>query len=106
MVPGSSLSVLFFVLFVAPGLLFELLSRRRRAGVAESAFVEVSRIVLASLAFSGFALGTLSVVRTLRPDWMADPGGFFRHGNAYLADHYRIVLRTFLIEGILSLGAA
>jgi Family of unknown function (DUF6338) len=49
-VPGSWLSVLLFFLLVAPGLVFDLLSQRRRAGSPESGFREVSRVVLSSLA--------------------------------------------------------
>jgi uncharacterized membrane protein len=60
MLPSSWLTVVFFLLLVAPGLLFDLLAARRRVGVSESAFREVSRIVLASLAFS--ALGVTSVI--------------------------------------------
>lgn len=60
MLPSSWLTVVSFLLLVAPGLLFDLLAARRRVGVSESAFREVSRIVLASLAFS--ALGVTSVI--------------------------------------------
>jgi len=46
------LSVPFFFLFVAPGALFNILSRQRRVPNTESAFLEISRIALASLGFS------------------------------------------------------
>lgn len=48
---SSWTSVVLFVLFVVPGLLFDLLSRRRRVEVDESAFREAGRVVLASVAF-------------------------------------------------------
>lgn len=105
MVPGSWLSVLFFVLLVAPGLLFELLSERRRAGIPESAFREISRVVLASLAFSGLALGILAIVRTVHPAWMPDPAMLFATSGTYLAGHYQLVLWALVAEGFLALGA-
>ncbi|MGY3379444.1 hypothetical protein ACVWYS_001401 [Arthrobacter sp. TE12231] len=47
---SSWTSLVPFVLFVAPGLLFDLLSRGRRVEVDESAFREASRVALASVA--------------------------------------------------------
>ncbi|MDN5779295.1 MAG: DUF6338 family protein [Humibacillus sp.] len=55
MIPSTIGAVFSFFLFVAPGLLFDLLAARRRAGVPESAFREVSRVVLASTAFTAVA---------------------------------------------------
>lgn len=52
MTPDGWGSALAFLLFVAPGIVFDLLSRRRRAGVDESAFREASRVALSSLVFS------------------------------------------------------
>ena len=72
MVPSTWLSVLFFLLLVAPGALFLL---QRRTAIADSAFLEISRIVLASLAFSGVAFLVLAVVRQARPDWLPARAG-------------------------------
>lgn len=55
MIPSTIGAVFSFFLFVAPGLLFDLLAARRRAGVPETAFREASRVVLASTAFTGAA---------------------------------------------------
>ena len=44
-------SALAFLLFVAPGIAFDLLSRRRRAAADESTFREVSRVALSNLVF-------------------------------------------------------
>jgi hypothetical protein len=104
-IPGTWLSVLFFVLLVAPGLLFELLSERRRAGIPESAFREISRVILASLGFSGFALGVLAIIRAVHPSCMPDPAMLFTTPGMYVARHYRLVLWTLVAEGLLALGA-
>lgn len=60
MIPNTTGAVLAFFLFVAPGLLFDLLSERRRAGIPESSFREASRVVLASTAFTTLALGLVA----------------------------------------------
>lgn len=51
--------MVLFALFVVPGLVFDLLGRRRRVEVDESAFREASRVVLASVALGvpGAAFG-------------------------------------------------
>jgi hypothetical protein len=106
MVPGSWLSVLLFFLLVAPGLLFDLLSERRRAGFSESAFREVSRVVLGSLAFSGFAFALLAIVRIIHPAWMPDPRRLLDSQDSYAKDHYRLILRTLVLQESLALTAA
>jgi hypothetical protein len=94
-VPGTWLSVLFFFLFVAPGAVFVLLSRRRRATFEESAFLEISRIVLSSLLFSGIAFAVLAVVRDVRPEWMPAPRQLVATTGAdYFRDRYALILRA------------
>src|SRR6266511_2567769 len=106
MVPGSWLSVLLFFLLIAPGLLFELLSERRRAGFPESGFREFSRFVLGSLAFSSFAFTLLAILRTVHPAWMPDPRRLLESRDSYAMDHYRLILRTLALQGSLALTAA
>jgi hypothetical protein len=106
MVPGSWLSVLLFLLLVAPGLLFDLLSEQRRAGFGESAFREVSRVVLGSLAFSGFAFAGLVILRTVHPAWLPDPKRLLEPGGSYARDQYRLLLRTLVLQASLALAAA
>ena len=106
MVPGSWLSVFLFFLLVAPGLLFDLLSERRRAGFSESAFREISRVVLGSLFFSGFAFTVLAVVRSVHPAWMPDPRRLLEPHGSYVRDQYRLILRTLVLQGLLALTAA
>lgn len=106
MIPGSWLSVLLFFLFVAPGLLFDLLSERRRAGFSESAFREISRVVLGSLFFFGVAVAVLAVVRLVHPAWMPDSRRLLEPQGSYARDHYRLILRTLVLQGSLALTAA
>jgi len=105
MVPGSWLAALLFLLLVAPGLLFDRLSERRRAGSPESMFREISRIVLGSLAFSGVAFAALVVVRIVHPAWMPDPRRLLEPKGAYARDHYRLLFRTLVLEASLALAA-
>jgi len=98
--------VLFFVVLVAPGLLFDLLAERRRVGAPESAFREASRVVLASLVFSGLGLAAVVLVRTLEPGWMPDPDRLVAEPHQYLVEHYRLLLAALLLIGSVALGAA
>jgi hypothetical protein len=105
-VPSTWLSVLLFVVLVAPGLLFDLLAERRRVGAPESAFREASRVVLASLVFSGLGLAAVVLVRTLEPAWMPDPDRLVAEPHQYLVEHYRLLLAALLLIGSVALGAA
>ncbi len=98
MVPGSWLSVLLFVILVAPGLLFDLLSDRRRGGFPESTFREISRVVLASFWFSAAAFGILVLLRMAQPGWMPDPRQLIARDPEYLPDQYRLIFRALLIQ--------
>jgi hypothetical protein len=51
-VPQTIGALASFLALVAPGIVFELLRERRRAGARESAFHEASRVAVSSLAFS------------------------------------------------------
>jgi len=98
MVPTGWLSVLLFLLLVAPGLAFELLSEKRRAAYVESTFREISRLVLGSTAFTALGLVFLAIARTIWPASMPDPGQLLLHRTAYVDAHYRLILRTILVE--------
>ena len=98
MVPTSWLAVALFFLLIAPGVFFEILSEKRRAGFTESAFREISRIVLFSTVFTGVGVGVVALLRTTWAPSMPDPGMWLRHSTAYVHGHYRLVLRALLIE--------
>jgi cytochrome c biogenesis factor len=106
MIPSDWLGVAFFLVIVAPGLLFDLLAGRRRARPTESAFREASRIVLASVVFSGFALSVLTLVHVFRPGLLPDPGEAITGGSAYVAANYETVVAALVAQLALALGAA
>jgi hypothetical protein len=106
MVPDSWLSILFFLLLIAPGLFHDLLDRRGQIRPDESAFREISRTVFTSIVISAVSFSLLAVVRAIRPEWIPDPRLFFSRPGSYFADHYGLVLRTFLIEGVVGLTIA
>ena len=63
------------MLFVAPGIVFDLLSRSRRVGADESAFREVSRVALSSLLLSLFAAVPVGLVASRVPLVMPTSAG-------------------------------
>lgn len=104
MQPTSWLAAFLFVILIAPGLIFELLSQRRRAGVSESVFREVSRVALFGLLFSGSILMVLAFLRAVfAPRWLPDPGLFVRDGARYAAANYQILAGTFAIGAMLAM---
>jgi hypothetical protein len=105
-VPSTWLSIVLFLLVVAPGLLFDLLSQRRRVGAPESTFREVSRVVLASLAFTAIGLLVVGVVRAVRAQWMPDPRLLLRDGHTYLTAHYAAISWAIVVEAGIALGSA
>jgi hypothetical protein len=105
-VPDTTAALASFMLLVAPGIAFELLWEQKRPSQVDSTFREISRVVLASVCFSGLSLVLLSVVRIIKPKWMPDPGAWIRSSAAYVADHYRLVGRAVVVELVLALTFA
>jgi hypothetical protein len=97
-VPSSWLSVLAFALLIAPGLAFDYLREGRRAAYVESAFRETSRLVAASIGFSAVALCLLAIIRAAFPSWIPDPRLLLSEWPGYAVGHYRLILRTCLIQ--------
>lgn len=86
--PVSWLSVLVFLVFVAPGVYFEQISSRHRVRAKESAFQEVSRTVIASVAISIPAGLAALAVWTIVTDMNAPNfGALLRRDNAYIGSH-------------------
>lgn len=84
MIADGWTGLLLFFLLVAPGLLFDLRARRWRVSRQESPFVEVSRIALASIAFSAVGLLVALVA------WRLIPVLSFRHDLFMLQTPYRV----------------
>jgi hypothetical protein len=101
--PQSWLAVILFVFFVAPGLLFDILSERRRASFAESSFREISRVVLASLVFTALAVATLAAVRVAKPQWLPAPERLLQPDRAYVASHNMLIFRALVLEVVVAL---
>ncbi|TCC39371.1 DUF6338 family protein [Kribbella sindirgiensis] len=105
MLPTSWLTLVLFLLLVAPGMLFDLLAAKRRVGAPESAFREISRIALGSLGFS--AIG-LAVVTVLHLKWGR---AFVALDKAvtdkpYLTSQLRHVVVTAVVATVVALLAA
>ena len=71
--PSNWGGVLIFLLLVAPGLLFDLRSARRRASPKQSAFREIGRITLASIGFGAAALVVVLIAAARWPGVFAGP---------------------------------
>jgi Family of unknown function (DUF6338) len=105
-IPQTAAAFVAFLLFVLPGLVFELRRDRRWPQRGESAFREISRVVLASSLFSALALLILIGVRAWRPALMPDPGAWLRDPEHYLPAHYSVVTGFVFAQGGLSTGLA
>lgn len=102
--PESAATLVAFLLFVTPGLAFELMRERRRGGREHSTFRETAVVVVASVVFSTASCIALYFLATrLEPGWLpdakrfqADPLGYFR-GKLFL------LVRTLIAEVALAL---
>lgn len=88
-------SILAFFVFVAPGVLYDLLSARKRVQRRESTFTEISRIALASTWCSLAALLFLISVGVVAGLWdkqpFPDPLALMDGGTKYLSQHLAAV---------------
>jgi hypothetical protein len=88
-VPTSALSVLIFLIFIAPGFYYELVSGRRRVRASESTFKEVSRALVASV-----ALGVPAACVALLSWWLVtdfnlpDFTSLIKRDAPYLGTHF------------------
>lgn len=88
---------------MVPGLVFDILSERRRVGSSESTFREISRVVVASIGFSGTTLLVLALIRIfLAPIWLPDPGALAREGSHYATQNYQVLVWTLAVSVLLS----
>ncbi|MEU4740089.1 DUF6338 family protein [Actinosynnema sp. NPDC023658] len=111
MVPQTLGAVASFLALVAPGIVFELLRERRRAGFKETPFREASRVALGSLAFTLVACTLLiavgAAVRALfGVDVVVDLDRLVDGGAAYVRAHLPLVLTSVVAELVLACAAA
>ncbi|MEV8440749.1 DUF6338 family protein [Actinosynnema sp. NPDC051121] len=111
MVPQTLGAVASFLALVAPGIVFELLRERRRAGFKESSFREASRVALGSLVFTlsasvlliavGAAVRAVSGVHVV-----VDLERLVSDGAAYVRAHPALVTTSVLAELVLACALA
>jgi hypothetical protein len=105
LVPANLWSALFFLVLVAPGLLYDLLSETKLTRPKETAFHEVGRIVLASLAFSAAPLLVLTVIGDANlTQALPDPSTWARAGSAYTVQNYGPIVFALVLQTALSCG--
>lgn len=103
MVPVNLWSAVFFLVLVAPGLLHDLMSETRTARQKESAFREISRVVLASLGFSAVPLLLITLLGDLAVvDWLPNPSKWAESGSTYAVDNYATIVLSLVLQCVLS----
>ncbi|ORI13530.1 DUF6338 family protein [Rhodococcus sp. 1168] len=85
--PTTWLSVLLFAVVVAPGILYDQQSAKRVVKEEQSAFREIGRIALASLAFSSFGSVLAILAHRVWPDTFLNLDQALRGGSSYVTDH-------------------
>jgi Family of unknown function (DUF6338) len=98
MIPTTAAAVVGFLLFIAPGLVWELLRERDRPALTGSTFREASRVALVSVVCTGGAVLVVAVVRGLWAGAMPDPRLWIHEGSRYFEHHYRLIGRTLFVE--------
>ncbi|MFT7841172.1 DUF6338 family protein [Saccharothrix sp. BKS2] len=101
--PQTLGAVASFLVLVAPGIVFELLRERRRAGYKESPFREAARVALGSLTFTllscALLLGTGALVRAaFRTDVVVPLDRLVTGGAAYARSHLTLVVTSVVAE--------
>lgn len=102
----STIAVLSFLLFTAPGFLFQLLADRRRPSVTESAFRDASRVLLSGLIFSTAAVGILSIARAIGLDAIPNLRLLVLQPTAYVASNFADLFIFLVLLLVISLTIA
>jgi hypothetical protein len=97
-VPATAATLVAFLAFVSPGLVFELLRGRARPQLQRTAFVEVSTVVLSSLFFSIAAIMLVAIARLWLRSWFVEPSRWLDEGAKYAAAQPARVLVTVTLE--------
>jgi len=106
-VPQTLGAVAAFLGLVAPGIVFELLRERRRAGLKESVFREASRVALGSLVFTLTSTLLLTGLHaSSRGKLFVDVEQWVVTGSAYAAAHVHLVALSVVAELVLACALA
>lgn len=98
MIPETIGAVVGFLIFIAPGVLWELLRERVRPPMDGSPFREASRVALMSVVLSGSAVVVVAGARALWPPLLLDPGALIRDGGQYVGQEYARIAWTVGLE--------
>lgn len=98
MIPQTVVAFFFFLLLVAPGVCYELLSERRRPSINETAFREAARVALYSFGFSFSACVIIALLRIQFPTALFDPAAYSHDSKTYLKTFFTAVIWTVVIE--------
>lgn len=89
LVPASVFGVVIFLLFVAPGICYELLRGRTQQPKEESAFIQISRVLLSGTLISVLASIILYFVALLSPTTAVDLSALVAAPTPYVAAHFQ-----------------
>lgn len=106
MVPTSTSAVVIFLLLVTPDIAFELLWQRTRPRRDESAFIEIGRVLLTGVVFSGSALAAVTAVAAFVPGAAIDLVALVRDGSDHVEREPALVLRSATAVLVLALLVA
>lgn len=98
MLPSTFLGLLLFLLLVTPGFLYNAMAARRRVLQDESTFMEISRVVLASVGFSTVSVAILLAVHAGRPHPELDLGRLATVGELYVRQKAGVLITYAAIE--------
>lgn len=104
MVPATATAVVVFVLLVTPGVVFELLWQRPRPRRDESTFVEVGRVLLTGVVFSGLATAVVGVLSAFGA--AANIFALVSDGPAYVTNNPGLVLGSLVTVVLLAICGA
>jgi hypothetical protein len=102
MIPSTFLSGVAFLFLIAPGVLWDLLAKRRKVSSIESTFRETSRVVLSSSALSLLSVAIMTVIGLFRPNWFLSPRSFLSNPEQYYRLHPLIVWRVIILEALIA----
>lgn len=106
MVPGSALGVVVFLLFVAPGTCYELLRGRTRLPREESAFQQISRVLLFGSVITAAVVLVLALIGWAAPGSLLNLSGLLTDSARYTASNVGRVGWTVVLFLLLSLLCA